>query len=96
MNLMNLFKKNRNSYEDEETNGEIGDVKYVPYICDGEKWLRVYGEDELELIKKEAYEQGFKDGVTSCNENKEQKVVPPSGKFLPKAAKDGEVFLLEY
>lgn len=68
MNLMNLFKKNRNSYEDEESNGEIGDVKYVPYICDGEKWLRMYDEGELELIKKEAYEQGFKDGVTSCTE----------------------------
>ena len=39
--------------------------KYVPYICDGEKWIRMYDEDEVELMKKEAYEQGFKDGMAA-------------------------------
>ena len=92
---MKLFKKRRNFPTIEEVKKEIVDVKYVPYIYNGEKWLRMYDENELELIKKEAYEQGYKDGVASCNKNNEQKIVPPSGKFLPKAAREGDVFLYE-
>lgn len=88
---MGLFKK-----KSKEIYEEADNIKYVPYICDGEKWLRMYYEEEVELIKKEAYEQGFKDGATSCNMDKERKIIPPSGKFLPRTTRDGEIFLLEY
>ena len=37
------------------------------------------------------------DKCERCNNiDNEQKVVPPSGKFLPEATKSGDVFLLEY
>lgn len=88
---MKLFKKKRTIPTIKEVQREVDSVKYIPYIYDGEKWLRMYDEDELELVKKQAYEQGFKDGVAS----KEQKIVPPSGKFLPKAIREGDVFLYE-
>lgn len=88
---MKLFRKKRTIPKIEEVQKELVDIKYIPYICDGEKWLRMYDEDELELVKKEAYEQGFKDGVAS----KEQKIILPSGKFLPKAVREGDVFLYE-
>lgn len=47
------------------SNEEVDDIKYEcrPYISDGERWLRLYDENEVESIKKEAYERGLEDGV---------------------------------
>lgn len=66
---MGLFKKKANRCSNENINEESDDNNhtYVMYVDCGEKWIRYYNDTEVELIKKEAYEQGFQDGVASRN-----------------------------
>ena len=58
---MGLFKKKNRQYSIKDINEESYNINLVPYICDGEKFHRVYYGNEIEAIKQEAYEQGYKE-----------------------------------
>ena len=53
-------------------------------------------DDQDPYVRAKHRQKYFNNGVISCSADNEQKVVPPSGKVLPQAAKSGDIFLLEY
>lgn len=63
---MGLFKKKNKPRSNKEICEERSSINLVPYICDGEKWNRIYYEDEIETMRREAYERGLKERIENA------------------------------
>lgn len=81
---MRLFKKKGNACKTKEVDEvtiELNTNNYVPYMSDGQQWLRMYNEDEVAIMEKKAYEQGFQEGIKSIDNEKIEKALEFAWRF---------------